>query len=221
MEEKYPCPKLTPKQWIENFWYYNKWFVLVAVVFLALIVIATVQFFSKDDADASLVFAGATILSDEVCEQMIRSAEELLSDVNEDGTVSVDVKNYVLHSDFDLLKNEGQKIQAREEFKSYSDEVLSGDACFLLLDEYFYSELAQNGALVNLYELYSELPKSAVDYFGLRLGDTELYKKQGFSSLPADTIICLKFSPVVGKTTAEEKAARDEINRELFLKLVG
>ncbi len=221
MEEKYPCPKLTPKQWIENFWYYNKWFVLIAVVFLALIVIATVQFFSKDEADASLVFAGATILSDEVCEQMIRSAEELLSDVNEDGTVSVDVKNYVLHSDFDLLKNEGQKIQAREEFKSYSDEVLSGDACFLLLDEYFYSELAQNGALVNLYEVYSELPKSAVDYFGLRLGDTELYKKQGFSSLPADTIICLKFSPVVGKTTAEEKAARDEINRELFLKLVG
>ena len=221
MEEKYPCPKLTPKQWIENFWYYNKWFVLIAVVFLALIVIATVQFFSKDEADASLVFAGATILSDEVCEQMIRSAEELLSDVNEDGTVSVDVKNYVLHSDFDLLKNEGQKIQAREEFKSYSDEVLSGDACFLLLDEYFYSELAQKGALVNLYEVYSELPKSAVDYFGLRLGDTELYKKQGFSSLPADTIICLKFSPVVGKTTAEEKAARDEINRELFLKLVG
>ncbi len=221
MEEKYPCPKLTPKQWIENFWYYNKWFVLLAVVFLSLVMIATVQFFSKDDADAALLYAGATILSDDVCQQMIQSAEELLSDVNGDASVSVEMKNYVLHSDFDLLKNEGQKIQAREEFKAYSDEVLSGDGCFLLLDEYFYSELAQNGALVNLYEIYSELPKSAVDYFGLRLGDTALYKKKGFSSLPADTVICLKFAPVVGKTTAEEKAVQDEINRELFLKLVG
>ena len=221
MEEKYPCPKLTPKQWVENFWYYNKWFVLVGVVFLTLIIIASVQFFTKDDADASLLYAGSTILSDDVCQQMIESAEELLTDTNGDGTVSVDVKNFVLHSDFDLLKNEGQRIQAREEFKSYSDEVLSGDGCFLLLDEYFYSELAQNGALVNLYEIYTELPKSAVDYFGLRLGDTSLYKKDGFSSLPADTIICLKFAPVAGKTTAEVKALQDEINRELFLKLVG
>ena len=221
MEEKYPCPKLTPKQWVENFWYYNKWFVLVGIVFLTLIIIASVQFLTKDDADASLLYAGSTILSDDVCQQMIESAEELLADTNGDGTVSVDVKNFVLHSDFDLLKNEGQRIQAREEFKSYSDEVLSGDGCFLLLDEYFYSELAQNGALVNLYEIYTELPKSAVDYFGLRLGDTSLYKREGFSSLPADTIVCLKFAPVAGKTTDEEKALQDEINRELFLKLVG
>ena len=134
MEEKYPCPKLTPKQWVENFWYYNKWFVLVGVVFFTLIIIASVQFFTKDDADASLLYAGSTILSDDVCQQMIESAEELLTDTNGDGTVSVDVKNFVLHSDFDLLKNEGQRIQAREEFKSYSDEVLSGDGCFLLLE---------------------------------------------------------------------------------------
>ena len=221
MEEKYPCPKLTPKQWIENFWYYNKWFVLVGIVFLTLILIASVQFFTKKDADVAVTYAGATILSDDVCQQIIESAEELLIDVNGDGTVSVDLKNFVLHSDFELLKNEGQKIQAREEFKSYSDEILSGDGCIMLLDEYFYSELAQNGALVNLYEMYSELPKSAVDYFGLRLGDTALYKQAGFSSLPKETIICLKFAPVVGETTAEERALKDEINRELFLKLVG
>ena len=67
MEEKYPCPKLTPKQWIENFWYYNKWFVLVGIVFLTLVTIATVQFFTKDDADAAILYAGATILSDDTC----------------------------------------------------------------------------------------------------------------------------------------------------------
>lgn len=221
MEEKYPCPKLTPKQWIENFWYYNKWFVLVGIVFLTLILIATVQYFTKKDADASLMYAGATILSDDVCSQMIRSARDLLTDVNGDGKVSVDVKNFVLHSDFNLLKNEGQKIQAREEFKSYSDEILSGDCCILLLDEYFYSELAQNGALVNLYEIYTELPKSAVDYYGLRLGDTNLYKKAGFSELPENTVVCLKYAPVAGKTTSEDKAVQDAINRESFLKLVG
>jgi len=220
MEEKYPCPKMTPKQWVENFWYYNKWFVLVGIVFLTLIIIASVQFFSKDEPDVGLTYAGATILSDDVCEKIIRSSEDSVSDVNGDGKSSVDFKNFVLHSDFELLKNEGQKIQAREEFKAYSDEILSGDGCILLLDKYFYEELAENGSLVNLYEIYTELPKSAVDFFGLRLGDTALFKKDGFSSLPADTIVCLKFAPVVGKESDEEKAIRDQLNRELFLELV-
>lgn len=221
MEERYPCPKLTPKQWIENFWYYNKWYVLVAIVFLSLIAIATVQFFKKSDADASILYAGATILSDDCCEKVINSAQEKLFDVNDDGKVIVEMQNFVLCSDFDLLKNEGQRIQAREEFQAYSDEILSGDGCILLLDEYYYSELAQNGALVNLYEIYEELPKSAVDYFGFRLGDTSLYKLDGFSSLPEDTFVCLKFAPVVGKDSSEEKAIRDQYNRELFKSLIG
>ena len=221
MEECYPCPKLTPKQWIENFWYYNKWYVLVAIVFLSLIAIATFQFFKKSEADASILYAGASILSDDCCEKVIDSAQEKLFDVNDDGKVVVEMQNFVLSSDFDLLKNEGQRIQAREEFQAYSDEILSGDGCILLLDEYYYSELAQKGALVNLYEIYEELPKSAVDYFGLRLGDTSLYKLDGFSSLPEDTFVCLKFAPVVGKDSAEEKAIRDQYNRELFKSLIG
>lgn len=221
MEECYPSPKLTPKQWIENFWYYNKWYVLVAIVFLSLIAIATFQFFKKSEADASILYAGASILSDDCCEKVIDSAQEKLFDVNDDGKVVVEMQNFVLSSDFDLLKNEGQRIQAREEFQAYSDEILSGDGCILFLDEYYYSQLAQNGALVNLYEIYEELPKSAVDYFGLRLGDTSLYKLDGFSSLPEDTIVCLKFSPVVGKDSSEEKAIRDQYNRELFKSLIG
>ena len=167
------------------------------------------------------MYAGAKILSDQDCENIILSSEQLISDTNDDGEISVDIKSFVLHSDFDLLKNEGQKIQAREEFKSYSDEILSGDCCILLLDEYFYVELVQNGALVNLYEMYENLPESAIDYYGLRLGDTPLYKKEGFSSLPKETILCLKFSPVIGKESPEEKALRDQKNRQLFMELVG
>lgn len=221
MEERYPCPKLTLKQWIENFWYYNKWFVLVGIVFLTLIIIATVQFLRKSESDASILYAGATILSDDSCEKIIGSAQERLFDVNNDGDVVVEIQSFVLHSDFDMLKSEGQRIQAREEFQAYSDEILSGDGCILLLDEYFYSELAQNGALVNLYAIYDELPKSAIDYFGVRLGDTSLYKMDGFSSLPKDTIVCLKYAPAVSKDSSVNKAMRDQNNLEIFKNLIG
>ncbi len=220
MEERYPCPKMTPRQWIANFWYYYKWFVLLGLVFVTFITIATVQYFTKVEPDISLLYVGQENLSDANCKKIIAAAEEKVSDVNGDGKVSVNLQSFTLLSDYDLL-TPGQKIQAMEKYQGYSDEILSGDGAVLLLDEYFYAELAQNGALVNLYEVFSELPDSATDYFGLRLGDTPLYKKDGFSSLSPDTVLCLKYTAVASKLSALEKAKQDQINRELFRALIG
>ncbi len=219
MEEKYPCPPMTPKQWIENFWYYNKWFVLLGIVILTFIGIATFQYITKDDADISILYVGSSSLSDAQCREIISSAKELVPDINSDGEVSVDMQSFVLLSDYDLL-SDGQKIQAREEYQEYSDEILSGDGAILLLDEYFYSELAGSGALISLHEIFAELPSSAIDIYGLRLDKTSLYKKEGFSSLPGETILCLKFSPVVSDKTDLEKAELDLIHREIFKTLV-
>lgn len=219
MAEIYPCPKMNFRQWVANFWYYYKWFVMLGLVFASLIGIATVQYFTKSDPDLSLLYVGPSDVSDAVCKKMITTTESSIYDVNGDGETSAALQTFVLLSDYDMLTS-GQKIQAMEEYQGYSDEILSGDGAVLLLDEYFYSELAQNGALVNLYEIYSELPSSAVDSFGLRLGSTPLYKKDGFSSLPADTIVCLKYSAVVGKADPLEKAEADRMNRELFASLL-
>ena len=219
MEEKYPCPKMTPGQWIANFWYYNKWYVLIAVVVLTLITISTVQYFTKTDADVSLFYVGSSKLGDRQCQAMIDTAKERIFDANEDGEIGVDLQTVVLLSDFDLL-SKGEEIQAMEKYQTYSNEILSGDGAILLLDEYFYSELAESGALVNLYEISSELPDSAIDYFGIKLSKTKLYKEDGFSSLPGDTIICLKFSSVVSELSEKEKAQRDAVNREIFRSLL-
>ncbi len=220
MEEKYPCPPMTPKQWIANFWYYNKWFVLLGIVFVLLFGIATVQYFTKSDPDVSLLYVGEKAISDAECKKIIKSTEEIVFDVNSDGEVSVNLQSFALLSDYDYL-SEGQKIQAMEEYQEYSDEILSGDGAILFLDEYFYIELAENGALVNLYEIFDKLPKSAIDMYGVKLSKTSLYKKEGFSSLPKDTIVCLKFSSVVTNKTDVERAEEDEINRRIFKSLIS
>lgn len=219
MEEKYPCPKMTPRQWIANFWYYYKWFVLLGVVVITFLGIATVQYFTKTEPDLSLFYVGSSSVSDRQCQKMIDSAKERISDANGDGEIGVDLQTLVLVSDLDLL-SKGQEIQAMEKYQTYSNEILSGDGAILFLDEYFYQELAEGGALVNLYEISSELPKSAVDFYGLKLSKTKLYKEEGFSSLPADTIVCLKFSPAVSDISDEERAEQDQINRELFRQLL-
>ena len=218
MEEKYPCPKMTPKKWLENFWYYYKWFILLGVVVITFITIATVQYFTKTEPDISIFYVGPSTVSDKQCEEMIKTAKERVSDINGDGKIGVDLETLVLLSDFDLL-SKGEEIQAMEKYQTYSNEILSGDGAILFLSEYFYNELAESGALVNLFEVSSEMPGSAIDFYGLKLSKTKLYREEGFSSLPADTIVCLKFSPAVSGMTPEEKALRDQNNRELFRQL--
>lgn len=219
MAESYPCPKMTPKQWIVNFWYYYKWFVMLGIVVFALIGICTVQFFSKSEPDLGILYAGANDVGEHECEDIISFAESKIFDRNGDGKIKASFQNFVLLSSYDLL-TEGQKLQAKEEFQAYSDEILSGEASVLILDEYFYSELAEKGALVNLFEVFPELPKSAVDYYGLQLGKTALYQKEGFSSLPAESIVCLKLSSAISDLSDEEKLARDAENRKLFALLI-
>lgn len=219
MAEIYPCPKMTPKQWIANFWYYYKWFVMLGIVVFTLIAICTVQFFFKADPDLGILYAGAIDVAERDCKEIIAFSESKISDQNGDGKISVSFQNFVLLSEYDLL-TEGQQLQAKEEFQAYSDEILSGEASVLILDEYFYGALAEQGALINLYEIFSELPGSAVDYFGLKLSKTPLYKKAGFSSLPADSIVCLKASSAISDLSEIERLERDAANRELFSSLI-
>lgn len=239
MEEKYPCPKMTPLQRIVNFWYYYKWFVLVGIVFLALIVIATVQYFKKDEPDIAILYAGPTILSDEACDQMTQSCENLIFDLNADGTVSVSMKAFVLNANEDLLdsnqeafKNgydvqlldgqvEGRKIQGNEEFKAYNEELLYGESCLLLLDEALFNELAKAGFLVNLKDALGEdFPASAVGEFGVRLVDTKFCRKDGFTSIPFDTVVCLKTSIVMDGEEKEDSAQKNKQNIEIFRELI-
>ena len=135
MAEYYPCPKMTPKQWIANFWYYYKWFTILGVIVFAFILIATVQYFTKSEPDLGIVYAGAQEVSERSCEEMIAFTEGKIFDSNEDGKISASFQNFLLLSNYDYL-TEGQKLQAKEEFQAYSDEILSGDANVLILDQY-------------------------------------------------------------------------------------
>ena len=224
---------------LKNFWYYYKWFVLIGIVFLALIVIATVQYFKKDEPDIAIMYAGPTILSDDDCKKMTQSCENLIFDLNDDGTVSVSMKTFVLNANVDLLdsnqeafKNgydvqlldgqvEGRKIQGNEEFNAYNQELIYGESCLLLLDEALFDELVKAGLLVNLKNsLGEDLPSTSVGEYGVRLIDTKLCRKEGFTSIPFDTVVCLKPVTIMDGEKKEEAAEQNKKNIEVFRELI-
>lgn len=194
MEEKYPHPKLTPKKWIENFWYYYKWLFLTVLVFVTFAAIATVQYFAKNDPDVTFLYVGPKALGENECEMLTESVEKHILDTNGDGTEKCSIITFTLSSEYDDLVA-GVKDQAMQEYHGYSDEILNGDATILLLDPYFYEQLAEQGALISLYEMFDEFPPSAIDLYGLELKKTPFANSDGFSALPEDTIVCFKIAP--------------------------
>lgn len=218
MEEKYPHPKLTPKKWIENFWYYYKWIFLTVLVFVTFAVIATVQLVLKDDPDVTFLYVGPKALGENECEQLVESAEKYILDVNEDGVSKGNILTFTLSSDYDEL-TQGVKDQAMQEYQGYSDEILSGDATILLLDPYFYEQLADQGTLISLYEVFDELPESAVDFYGIALKQSPFANLPGFSALPSDTIVCLKIAPIGAEIGVEQQIAIDDNTCSQFISL--
>lgn len=215
MEERYSCPKMTPKQWIANVWYYHKWMILFGVVAITLVSICVVQYVSKSEADAGILIVSGAPISDADCAMIVSSSEKIVPDLNGDGENCVLINSITLHSNLNHL-DQLERDQAQEDYRQYSNEILSGDLCILILDEYFYRELADNGNLVNLYGVFEELPKAAFDYYGLRLGETPLYQIDGFSVLSPDMVLCLKHSPALDHLSDQQRTELDMRNLEAF-----
>lgn len=220
MEEYYPAKKMNFKQWIANFWYYHKWLFLSVLVVILFMGISMVQYMTKSDADLSLLYVGPTRVTQADCDATVFEAENRIYDVNGDGDVFVDMKTIILHSDPDSLP-ERERIRAIEEYQKYLEEILSGDACFLLLDPGFFEKLMDAGALVNLYEIFPEPPSGSLEDYGVRLASSPLYRLDGFSKLPPETVLCLKYAPVVTANDLEHRVEIDENNILLFQKLYG
>ena len=73
--------------------------------------------------------------------------------------------------------------------------------------------------LTPLEEIYGSVPKGALGAYGFYLKDTALSREEGFSELPRDTVICLKYAAALQDTDASERDEINEFNRRVFLAL--
>ena len=217
MAEIYPHPKMNFRQWVENFWYHYRWQFIFCVIAASFILIAAFQFAFRKTPDASFLYVGSFAPGENTCKALVASAEERIAeDYNGDGRIKADIRTILLSDDLDLLSRREQ-IEANKAFQRYSQEILAGDDCFLLLSPYFYDELEASGALVSLYEIYGFWPEIAEMYSGFPLKDTPLGKMEGFSDFPDDTVICLKYAGGVGDDmTADQREEANLVNARIF-----
>ena len=230
---------LTPSnrflKWLDNFWFYHKWKLIVITFFAIVIIVGVIQIVSKDETDVAVIIAVPDTVSKEEYQSIQTTLVSLMpSDSNGDGKKVVMISAYPIYSEDEMkIANESETDQEgryvtvvdghynSSKFEEYTDYLKTGEVSILFVSEFLYSNLLQNDRVRPLSDVFGEnIPANALpDGHGFRLGDLPIYEfSEGFSGLPEDTVVCFLRSYIWGASSDKQKYSFSE---NCFKSIIG
>ncbi len=212
--------KMTFRQKLDNFWYHNKFAVIVVSVFAVFIIVSTTQMLFKKSPDANLLYIGTASISFTSQDKLQESiATVMKEDYNDDGRRYVDyIELTVLDPEktqnFDSANVTDRQIDsvAGERFTA---ELVAGDSMIYLANENYYSMALAQNVLMPLSEIVDTVPEKARDEYSIYLRDLDIFYLPGFNKLPGDTIVFMRY-PVSLADTKKELELRERCNLSVF-----
>ena len=209
-------------KWLDNFWYHYKWTLLIAVFFIVVLVVGLVQLFSKTESVATVMYAGPYQLSNDEINAIRNDLTSLLPyDFNGDEKKYITFIEYAVFSEDEIeSSNEiytdenGEYVDMvspmynSSKYREYLSYTSTGECSIYFVSEYLYENLKNEERLVPISEVLGDTGEYTVadGGYGIRLGDTDLYKYfTSLQILPADTVVCLMRPYVWGESSNEEK----------------
>lgn len=207
---------------LENIWYHYKWWIIVSLFFMAVLIIGIVQMSGGEKTDIRIVYCGSAVLYEEQRESMQSALEQVMSrDFDGDGKKKVRITALTILSDEQI---EEKKRGASEDHDvlfydpaSRSDTLMqlnsllgTGETIICLLEDHVYENLRNEGAFVKISDIVGYLPEKAADEYSIRIGDTDLGNYfTAFDSILPETRLCIRnmaVTAVIGnKNTAEKE----------------
>ncbi len=195
-------------QRFDNFWYYNKWKVIIAIAAAFVITICTVQMCTKVDADVGIVYAGNYNLAETEYANVHHVLTGILpEDFNKDGKKEVSLSKYLIFSEDELKAfnaetdkygNKTNYYPTSNNSSQYSEftQTLaydSGYQIFMVSPSLYERVVANNKDVIcPTKEISSKIPDSWLtdDGLAVKLCETEVYKYyEVLQVLPEDTIL--------------------------------
>lgn len=223
-------------KWVENFWFYHKWHVLIAVAAILLLFIVIDQVIVRESDDIVIMTAGPYKPTANQVIDMGAAFEQILPyDFNGDGEKIVSTTHTEVYSKDQLIKYQDDYKAEHgelplinsglnsENHKSFSNLIVAGEYSICIIDEWLYEEVKDAGGFRLLSDLFPEgTPNGAVDDFAVRFCETDFAKSFScFDSLPESTLICLRTPSVMEswfRKDSDEKYAQAE---EMFLAILN
>jgi len=220
-EEKKPSGEIVVEgrfaKWFDNFWYHYKWVTIGISALVIIFVICIAQSCSREKRDVMIVYAGHCSISVSDQKQLGDLMSNLLpEDLDNNGERVAHLSMYQIFSEEQIKLIESQtdvngkplrvdREHNTNQYSTYSNYIQTGESSIYLLDPWLYDELLRSGGVRPLSEVFSEIPQGAIDAYGIRLGDTELYQTYDvLKVLPEDTVLCLMQPLVMGRSSKEE-----------------
>lgn len=218
------------RHWFKNYWYYYKWTVIIAVFFVGVIIFCVVQSGDRGSYDVSVLYTGSYIFEQEEKTAFTSALSQVMSaDLDGDGKKSVQLIDMTAFTDDQLrevldssddptLAIKYAQFSEDNVKKNFSQQVFSGDASILIVDEYWYNIVLKADGLVSLEEILGYRPESAIDDYSAdftRLGFSSFFEIAG--KLPEGTRICFRRLPTSAAFTGKKAAEKNYENSKRLL----
>ena len=202
----------------DNFWFYNKWKVLIGAFVAIVLGVCIWQSCSKESYDSTLMYAGPYQefnLSENF--NGIQSALNVAIpyDYDGNGEKTCDIAVLIIYSDEQIKQmreaaaSESRKLIVNtemntQELQKYDQLIIAGEYSVCLLDPTLYERVKSAGGFRKLSDVLGSVPETANDEYSIRFMDTEFAKYFGtFKDMPADTLLCLRTQSVFGGKKAD------------------
>ena len=216
-----------------NFWYHHKWKTIGIAILTVIIMICTLQMCTKEPYDVYLLYTGPAFFSANETRSAQDALKQIMPDYNEDGHTGVmltafNYQNEKQNNDR-LAQAEAAGVEMTVDYvanaallQQFDFEVMSGESVIYLLDPALYETVKMAGGLIPLSEIFETVPTSAIDEYGIRFSETDLYKTfSALSFCPEDTVLCIRRVSTMaifkGKTKTERMHA---YHVDLFTRMV-
>lgn len=222
------------KKW-ENFIYHYKWHAVAALLIVFAVIVCTVQMCSRESGDISFFHVHREQLNETQKRAITSSVTDTLMADDDDCRVSY-LTRYIVSTE--MLK-EMETIDAAylantsyQNALVFRDELATSESYICLFSrdvynlslEYFPYKLENGEYVSQLYRPISDFTDRdipTIDGYAVYLKDTPLRKLPGFSTLPVDTVICMRnisyAASIQSKKQAKKLYARHELLFERML----
>lgn len=221
----------TLKEKLQNFWYHYKWHSIVALFLVVAILVCSLQFCAKEKYDAHIAYIGSkqigrTTENGDISEieKVISSLKRLARDFDENGEIAISFTNYYfLSTDEEKNTSDVNDALLASDRKSISSLLEHSEYYLLFISPAVYEQynnVSDYGLFISLDEYKAKNP--SLRYYkdnAIYLSSLDAYKLPGLSSLPEDTLVCLR-NPSVLAAKSKEHTEYLENAREILENII-
>lgn len=222
---------------LDNYFYHYKWHTVIALFLVVAIIVCCFQTCSKEPYDVEIMYAGPKNLNDKQTVIDIQNAfSAFATDQNGDGTVVARLvaywvdERYYSGGDGDSAGTDVAYLanSSLTNEDAYHDEIKAGNLSICLVSPYLFYQVHKEGGFVRIDEMLPTLDESvyrvgedgSVNHYAVVLKKTPLGSLPGLSSLPDDTILCLR-KQGYHLLNASRLERQHENSKNVFLSALG